>query len=52
MANYNFNKDLPVGEMGELTVRKFLTEKYDASYIGKSEGKELKYWDIKCLCCP
>ena len=50
MANYNFNKDLPVGEMGELTVRKFLTEKYDASYIGKSEGKELKYWDIKFKC--
>jgi len=47
MANYNFGKDLPVGEIGEESVKKFLTENYGASFIGKSEGKELKYWDIK-----
>ena len=47
MANYNFNKDLPVGELGEQSLTKFLTETYQAKYIGKSEGSEIKFWDLK-----
>jgi len=40
VGNYNFDKDLEFGNVGEEIVTKFLIKKYDAKLIGKSDVVE------------
>ena len=47
MASYNFNKDLPLGEKGEMVLKEHFQNKYNANYLGKSSTEEQRYWDIK-----
>jgi hypothetical protein len=47
MAHYQFKKDITDGEKGENLLIKYLTDKYGATFIGKSESEEFKFWDLK-----
>lgn len=47
MGNYNFSLDLPVGELGEKVLETYFVDTYKAKFVAKSEGSELKFWDIK-----
>ena len=47
MAHYQFKKDITDGEKGENLLIEYLTTNYGATFIGKSESEEFKFWDLK-----
>jgi len=47
MGEYNFEKDISIGEKGEMMLVNYYNEKYGINFIEKSSDDELSFWDLK-----